>query len=128
MIENDFPALRAAVRGSVAGNTATSITASFINAVANASVTRFARTQAAIFQSLSGSEAIKLFAIALTTACVATWALSLFVPVYVSTAIPRSTFVVLAFICAGAASSANSIAGQWSRSRLRRVTSWLRGA
>jgi hypothetical protein len=128
MIENDFPALRAAVRGSIIGNAVTSLTTSLIDAVANASVTRFVRSHAHSFQTLSGAEAIKLGAIALTTACVATWALSLVVPLYVSTAIPRSTFLVLALIGAAAASSANAIAGQWPRSRVRRVTSWLRGA
>jgi hypothetical protein len=128
MTENDFAALRAAVRDSIIGTAVTSVTASAIRAASNASATRIIQAQVAAFQGLSGSAAIKLGGIALTSAGIAAWTLAGFVPLYVATAIPRSAFLALALIGTLAAIGANSIAEQWSRSRMRRVTSWLRGA
>jgi hypothetical protein len=128
MTENDFAALRAAVRDSIIGTAVTSVTASAIRAASNASAMRIIQAQVAAFQGLSGSAAIKLAGIALTSAGIAAWTLAGFVPLYVATAIPRSAFLALALIGTLAAIGANSIAEQWSRSRMRRVTSWLRGA
>ena len=77
---------------------------------------------------MTAAEAIRTGAIALMTACVATWALSLVVPLYVSTAIPGSVFLVGAILCAAAAASCDALAEHWPHSRMRRVMAWLRGA
>ena len=61
------------------------------------------------FRGLNAADTIRTVAIALLTACIATWALSLVVPVYVSTAIPGSVFLVGALFCAAAAASCNAL-------------------
>ena len=128
MTENDFPALRSAARDSLIGRTIASATAGAIGAASTAASTRLITSQANEFRGLTAAEAIRTGAIALLTACVAIWALALVVPLYVSTAIPASVFLVLTLLCAAAAANANAIAEHWSRSRMRRVTAWLRGA
>lgn len=128
MIEHDFPALRSAVRESVIGRTIASITAAVGGAIAHSSAARLIRSQASASRGQALSETIRLWAIAVMTAGFATWALSWFVPPYVSTAIPRSAFLLSALVCAAAAAGADALGDQWSRSRLRRVTAWLRGA
>ncbi len=128
MTENDFPALRSAVRDSLIGRTIASVTAATIGAASSATSTRLITSQANEFRGLTAAEAIRTGAIALLTACIAIWALSLVVPLYVSTAIPGSVFLVLALLCAAAAASCNALAEHWPHSRLRRLTAWLRGA
>jgi len=128
MTENDFPALRSAVRESLIGRTIASVTAATIAAASRASSTRLITSQANEFRQLTAAEAIRTGATALLTACIAIWALSRAVPPYVSTAIPGSVFLVLALLCAAAAASSNALASHWHRSRMRRVTAWLRGA
>ena len=128
MTEHDFPALRSAVRDSVIGRTIAALTAAIGGAAASASSTRLIASQANQLCGLTAAEAIRTGAIALLAACVAIWALSLAVPLYVSTAIPGSAFLVLALLCIATAASANVLAGHWRSSRARRVTAWLRGA
>ena len=128
MTEHDFPALRAAVRDSLIGRTIASVTAATIGAASSATSTRLIAAQADEFRGLTAAEAIRTGAIALLTACVAIWALSLVVPLYVSTAIPGSVFLVLTLLCAAAAASSIALAEHWSQSRMRRVILWLRGA
>lgn len=128
MTENDFPALRAAVRESLIGRTLASLTAATSGAASRASITRLIAAQANEFRGLTASQAIRAGAIVLLTACIAIWALFRVVPLYVSTAIPASVFVVLAVLCAAAAASSDALAEHWTHSRLRRVTGWLRGA
>jgi hypothetical protein len=128
MTENDFPALRSSVRDSVIGRTIAWFTAAIAGAASRAVSTRLMTSQANQLRGLAEAERIRAGAIALLSACVATWALSLMVPVYVSTAIPGSVFLVLALLCAAAAASCHALASHWERSRLRRVTAWLRGA
>ena len=128
MTENDFPALRSAVRDSLIGRTIASVTAATIGAASSATSTRLITSQANEFRGLTAAEAIRTGAIALLIACIAIWALSRAVPLYVSTALPGSVFLVLALLCAAAAASSNALAGHWQRSRMRRVTAWLRGA
>lgn len=128
MTENEFPALRSAVRDSVIGRTIAALTSAISGAASSASSTRLIASQANQFCGLPAAEAIRTGAIALLTACVAIWALSLAVPRYVSTAIPGSVFLALALLCAAAAASANALAGHWRGSRMRRATAWLRGA
>ena len=128
MTENDFPALRCAVRDSVIGRTAAALTAAISGAASTASSARLIASQANQFRGLTAAEAIRTGAITLLTACIAIWALSLAVPLYVSTAIPGSVFLGVALLCAAAAASAHTLAGHWQHSRMRRVTAWLRGA
>ena len=128
MTEDDFQALRSAVRDSVIGRTIAALTTAITVAASSASSTTVIASQATRFRGLSAAEAIRTGAIALLTACVAIWALSLAVPLYVSTAIPGSVFLVLAVLCTAAAASADALAGHWRGSRMRRVTAWLRGA
>jgi Kef-type K+ transport system membrane component KefB len=128
MTENDFPALRSAVRDSLIGRTIASVTAATIGAASSATSTRLMTSQANEFRGLTAAEAIRTGAIALLTACIAIWALSLAVPLYVSTAIPGTVFLALGLICAAAAASCHVLAEHWPHSRLRRVMAWLRGA
>lgn len=128
MTEDDFPALRAAVRASLIGRTLASTTAAVNRAASRASSTRLIASQAHELRGLSSAQAIRTGAIALLTACIAIWSLSLVVPPYVSTAIPGSVFLVLGLLCAAAAAGSNALADHWRHSRLRRVTAWLRGA
>ncbi|MEO7135361.1 MAG: hypothetical protein ABI024_14200 [Vicinamibacterales bacterium] len=128
MTENDFPALRWAVRDSAIGRTVASVTAATIGDASVAASTRLMASLAKEFRGLTAAEAVRTRAVALLTACVATWALSLVVPLDVSTAIPGSVFLVLTLLCGAAAASSNALADHWSRSRMRRVTAWLRGA
>ena len=128
MTGNDFPALRSAARDSLIGRTIASVTAATSSAVKSAASTRLITSLAHEISGLTAAETIKAGAIELLTACVAIWALSLVVPLYVSTAIPGSVFLVLALLCAAAAARSNALAEHWSRSRMRRVTAWLRGA
>ncbi len=128
MTENDFPALRAALRASLIGRTIASLTAAINKPASSAFSTRLIASQANELRGLSPAQAIRTGAIGLLTACIAIWALSLAVPLYVSTAIPGSVFLVLALLCAAAAASSNALAEHWTHSRLRRVTAWLRGA
>ena len=127
-MENDFPALRAAVRASLLGRTIAALTAATSGAASNASIRRPLASQVNEFRGLTATEAIRTGAIALLTACIAIWALSFLVPLYVSTAIPRSMFLMVALICAAAAASSKALAEHWSHSRLRRVSAWVRGA
>ena len=128
MTENDFPALRSAVRGSLIGRTIASLIAAATRAASTASTTRLIASKADEFRALTAAEGIRAGAILLLTACVAIWALSRAVPLYVSTAIPGSLFLVAALLCAAAAASSGALAEHWPHSRLRRVTAWLRGA
>jgi len=128
MTASDFPALREAARTSLIGRTIASLTAAVIGAASRASSMRLVASQADQFRGLSAAEAIRTVAIALLTACIATWGLSLFVPLYVSTAIPGSVFLVGALLCAAAAASCHALSEHWPHSRLRRVMAWLRGA
>jgi len=128
MTENDFPALRSAVRGSLIGRTIAFLATAASEAASSASSTRMIASQANEFRGLTATEAIRAGAIVLLTACVAIWALSGVVPPYVSTAIPRSLFLVVALLCVAAAASSKALAEHWPYSRLRRVTAWLRGA
>ena len=128
MMENDFRALRAAVRASLIGRTIARLSAALSAAASSASSTRLIASQANGFRGSTPAQAIRTGAIALLTACIAIWALSLFVPLYVSSAIPGSVFLVVALLCAVAAASCDALAEHWPHSRLRRVTAWLRGA
>lgn len=128
MTDNDFPALRSAVRDSVIGHTVTKLTTSVARAASNASAARLIRSHVMTLRDVPASAAITLGAIAMMTACLTTWVLSLFVPLYVSTAIPGTALLVLAVVGGVAAAGADALADHWSRSRMRRVTAWLRGA
>ena len=128
MTANDFPALRAAARASLIGRTIASLTAAVRGAASRAASLRLIASQADQFRGMSAAEAIRTVAIALMTACIATWVLSLVVPLYVSTAIPGSMFLVGALLCAATAASCNALSEHWPHSRLRRVMAWLRGA
>lgn len=128
MTENDFPALGSAARDSLIGQASASLTAAMGRAIANASVTRLVRAQTTACRGLTPAETIRLSAIALMTACLATAALSRIVPLYVSMAIPGIAFLALALACAATAAGADTVANHWSRSRTRRLTAWLRGA
>ena len=128
MTENDFPALRSSVRESLIGRTIASLTDATSAAASRAVSRRLITSLTSELRGLAGTEVIRTGAIALLTACIASWALSLVVPLYVSTAIPGSVFLALAVLCAAAAASSNALAEHWSLSRMRRVTAWLRGA
>ena len=128
MTENHFPALRSAVRGSVIGRTTASLATAARRAASSASSTRLIASNANELRALTGAESTRAGAILLLTACVAAWALSTAVPLYVSTAIPGSLFLMAALVCAAAAASSDALAEHWPHSRLRRVTAWLRGA
>jgi hypothetical protein len=127
MTENDFPALRSSVRDSLIGRTIASLTAATGGAASRAASTRLITSQANQLRGLPAPEGIRIGAIALLTASVATWAMSVLVPLYVSTAIPGGVFLVLALLCGAAVASSNALASHWQRSRMRRVTAWLRG-
>ncbi len=128
MTASDFPALRAAARASLIGRTIGSLTAAVSGSASRASSMRLIASRVNQFRGLNAADTIRTVAIALLTACIATWALSLVVPVYVSTAIPGSVFLVGALFCAAAAASCNALSEHWPHSRLRRVMAWLRGA
>lgn len=128
MTENDFPALRSAVRASLIGRTIASLMTAANGAASNAASTRLVASLADEFRGSTATQATRTGAIVLLTACVAIWALSRVVPLYVSTAIPGSVFLVAALLCGAAAVSSNALAEHWPHSRLRRVTGWLRGA
>lgn len=128
MIEDDFPALRSAVRDSVIGRAVASLMTTLRRAVATSSATRMIDSRAMAFRGLAPAETIRLSAVAMMTACLATWALSFLVPPYVSTAIPVSAFLLFALAFGAAAAGAETLGEQWSRSRVRRATAWLRGA
>jgi hypothetical protein len=128
MTANDFPALRATVRDSVIGRTIAWLAVAASESASSASSTRLIASGVNTFRGLTAADAIRTGAILLLTACVASWALSLVVPVYVSTAIPGSLFLLTALLCAGAAASSDALGDHWPHSRLRRVSAWLRGA
>jgi len=128
MTEDDFAALRSAVRGSLIGRTIASLTADASRAASSASSTRLIVSHANDFRRLTAPQATRAGAIGFLTACVAIWALSGVVPLYVSTSIPGSVFLVAALLSAAAAASSETLAAHWPHSRLRRVTAWLRGA
>jgi hypothetical protein len=128
MIENDFPALRIAVQDSAIGRATSSLISVLSSAALTASATALIASGRTSFGELAPPAKITLCATTLAIACVATWALALFVPRYLSTAIPGTAFLVMGLVCAAAAARANWLSEQWSQSRLRRVTAWLRGA
>jgi hypothetical protein len=128
MIENDFSALRTAVRDSAIGRATASLLSVVSSAALTASATGLVESGLTSFRELAAPAKIQLSATLLASACVATWALTQFVPPYVSTAIPRTTFLLMGLVCAAAAARADSLSDHWSRSKLRRFTLWLRGA
>lgn len=127
MIENDFPSLRSSARDSVIGRAVSRLLSRVGNAAPDAVTTRVVTSQIAIVRG-TGSQTIQSIAVMLMMASFGTWMLSQFVPLYVSMAIPRSAFLVVAIVCGLAAWRSNGVAEQLSRSRVRRVSDWLRGA
>jgi hypothetical protein len=127
MIENDFPALRSAVRDSAIGRATASVLSSFSSAAFTASATALIASGLASFRRLMAPEKTRMIATSLAIASVASWALALFVPPYLSMAIPGSAFLWMGLVFAAAAAGANWLSEQWSQSRLRRFSAWLRG-
>lgn len=126
MIEHDFAALRSAARDSVIGR-AIAWTLSAVGHAAQASATRRVMAAQAAAICGTGPETTQAVATMLMTAAFATWVLSQFVPRYVSMAIPSVTFLGVAIVCGLVAWRPDAVVSVWSRSRLRRVSDWLRG-
>jgi hypothetical protein len=119
MIENDFPVLRETVRESAIGRSVMWLARAIMAAAADAVVTRRLVAVRSIVDT--PATAVRMGGIAVAVAAIAAWGLSTFIPPYVATAIPAAAFLAVAALSAMAAMRAESIAGQWRSSRLRRL-------
>jgi len=120
MIENDFPVLREAVRESLIGRSVTWLTTAITAAAADAAVTRRLAAVRSIVV-IETAAAVRMGAIAVAVAAIAALGLSRLVPPYVATAIPGAAYLGVSVLGVMAAVRAESVAGQWRSSRLRRL-------
>ena len=120
MIENDFPVFRETVEDSAIGRSAAWLVAAVTVAAADAAVTKRVAALRSVID-VDTAAAIRMGGTAIAVAGLAAWGLSQFVPRYVATAIPDAAFLAEAALSALVAWRADSIAGQWQSSRLRRL-------
>jgi len=124
--DRDFPELRAAVRESILGAAMLRMRSAVQVAWSEAVVTRAVATRFAAIRNTSPALAVQSLGIAVATAALGAWVMSLWIPTYLGTSIPAWAFFFAAFAAALAAVWPETFANQWSRSGLRRLSFWFR--
>lgn len=124
----DFPDLRTTVRDSVIGSFVLSTANALGLAWSDAVVVRTIRPRLEAMRGLPAATAVQCLSIIFATAAISAWALSRLIPIYLGTSIPDWAYGFGAVMFTAAAIWPESVARQWSRSTIRRVTLWIRQA